>query len=81
MTASLIGLGLLATACGGGSNIPEDPAAIAANEAAAANIDNLQSSNNVLDIEVLDVADGSVATLREAVDGDRPVLVWFYSPH
>jgi len=51
---------------------------------AEVNIDNLAApgpSENVLDIEVLAVADGSVQTLRDVVVGDRPVLLWFFSPH
>ncbi len=78
--AATLGFGLLTTACGGAS-APDTPAAMAANERAAANIDDLQQSDNVLDIETLNVADGSVSTLRDAIDGDRPVLLWFYSPH
>lgn len=78
--ASAAGLGLLLAACGG-SSVPNDPAAQAANEAASANIDALAQSDNALDIEVLNVADGSVSTLRQSVTGDRPVLVWFYAPH
>ena len=46
-----------------------------------AHIVQLEPAASVLDIEVLDVADGSISTLRTAVEGDRPVLVWFYSPH
>ena len=79
--SSAVGLGLLLAACGGGSSVPDDPAAQAANEAASSNIDDLAQSDNALDIEVLNVADGSVSTLRQAVTGDRPVLVWFYAPH
>lgn len=41
----------------------------------------LQVVDNVLDIETLAVGDGSVQTLRQVVDGDRPVLLWFYAPH
>lgn len=81
LAAALVGTSLALAACGSGTNVPDTPAAQAANEAAAANIDDLAQSDNALDIEVLDVADGSVSTLRQAVDGDRPVLVWFYSPH
>lgn len=81
LAASVLGFGLLAGACAAGEPVPDDPAAQAAAEAASANIDALQQSNNPLDIEVLDVGDGSISTLRQAVDGDRPVLVWFYSPH
>lgn len=80
LVSLLIGVGLLASACSGG-NIPDDPAAQAANEAAAANIGNLAQTGNVLDAEVLDVRDGSISSLRGVVDGDRPVLVWFWAPH
>ena len=80
LAAASAGLALLATACGGG-NVPDNPEALAANEQAAANIDSLKQSDNVLDIETVDVSDGSVSTLRDAIDGDRPVLLWFYSPH
>jgi len=76
----MTGVALFAAACSG-SNIPDDPAAQAANEAAAANIDGLAQNSNVADIQVLDVADGSISTLRGAVDGDRPVLLWFWAPH
>lgn len=48
---------------------------------AEANIGNLQLTENLLDIEVLAVGDGSVQTLRNVVDGDKPVLLWFFSPH
>jgi len=48
---------------------------------AEANIDGLQLADSVLDIEVLAVGDGSVQTLRNVVTGNRPVLLWFYSPH
>ena len=81
LTVAVVGIGLLASACGSEGAAPDTPEASAAGEAAAQNIDNLQQSDNVLDIEVLDVADGSISSLREAVDGDRPVLLWFYAPH
>jgi len=80
--AALVGIGLMASACGAGAvTAPVSEQASAAGAAADENIDNLQESNNPLDTEVLNVADGSISTLRSAVDGDRPVLVWFYSPH
>ncbi|MEM9465371.1 MAG: hypothetical protein AAGA90_08345 [Actinomycetota bacterium] len=81
LTVAVVGLGLLASACGSEGNAPDTAEANAAGEAAAQNIDDLQQSDNVLDIEVLDVASGSASTLRDAVDGDRPVLLWFYAPH
>ena len=48
------------------------------------NIDALappQEAQSVFDVEVLAVADGSIQTVRDVVDGDRPVLLWFFSPH
>ena len=53
----------------------------AAQAAADANIGLLQRGDDVRLIEVLNVADGSVATLDDAVWGDRPVLLWFWAPH
>lgn len=50
-------------------------------EAAAANQPLLQGSDDARDIEVLSVVDGSISTLRDAVAGDRPVLLWFWAPH
>lgn len=78
---AVVGLALFVTACSSEGSAPSTPEAAAAGDAAAANQDDLAQSDNVLDIEVLDVADGSKATLRDAVDGDRPVLLWFYAPH
>lgn len=74
-------MALLLTACGADGAAPATPEAAAAGDAADANRDDLQQTGNVLDIEVLDVSDGSKSTLRTAVDGDRPVLLWFYAPH
>lgn len=48
---------------------------------AEANMTLLQPADDVRDFEVLDVTDGSIASLRSAVDGDRPVLLWFWAPH
>lgn len=76
-----IGLGLAATACAGGVSAPDTPEAAAASVAAEANIDQLQTSSDVRDIQVLDVADGSITSLRESTTGDRPVLLWFWAPH
>lgn len=86
----------LLAACGGSSAVQSnaasvgddgsavtDPVALAARVAQVAedNIPLLESADSVFDVEVLDVADGSISTLRDVVTGDRPVLVWFYSPH
>jgi len=79
--ATAFGLAALLTACGGEGAAPDTEAASAAGDAAAANQNDLEQGADVLDIEVLDVSDGAKATLRDAVDGDRPVLLWFYAPH
>ena len=61
---------------------PDDPTAgLSPEEAAAVNQPLLQESDDARDIEVLSVADGSISSLREAVVGDRPVLLWFWAPH
>ena len=73
---------------GGGEDAPTagtDGSAASATQDAAANAEAnqpiLASSDNVLDTEVLVVADGSITTLVEAATGDRPLLVWFWAPH
>jgi len=71
----------LATACSSGAAAPDTPEASAAGAAAATNSDSLAVSEDVRLTEVLDVDDGSVQTLRTAVEGDRPVLLWFWAPH
>ena len=82
LLVTVLGFGLIASACGSGEgSAAASPEAAAAGEAAEANQAALQLSDDLRDIEVLDVADGSISTLRAAVDGDRPVLVWFYAPH
>lgn len=58
-----------------------DSATLSPGEAAERNIPLLQTPEDVWDVEVLSVADGSITTLREAVDGDRPILLWFWAPH
>lgn len=92
LTAALMACGLLLAACGGGetstANAEPDDASSAADSGEASpedtaekNLPNLQSADDARDIELLSVSDGSVATLRDAVDGDRPVLLWFWAPH
>jgi ABC-type phosphate transport system substrate-binding protein len=59
-----------------------EPAAdVSPAEAAERNTPLLATPDDVRDVEVLSVADGSITTLRAAVDGDRPVLLWFWAPH
>lgn len=81
---------LTLSACGGSTTVdsanapaPVDEASSepSAAQTAAENEASLQSADNPFDIEVLSVADGEVASLREVVTGDRPVLVWFWAPH
>jgi hypothetical protein len=83
--------GLTLAACGGSAQETTSTDAvddavgsstsISAEDVAEANIPGLQTSDDPLDIEVLAVADGSVSSLRAAVTGDRPVLLWFWAPH
>jgi len=80
IAATVLGFGLLASACAGG-RAPDTAEANAAGEAAAANIDDLSAAESVFDYEVLDVSSGAISNVRTAVTGDRPVLLWFYSPH
>ncbi len=85
-------VGMVAAGCGGSEAV--DTVALAADNTpagseysasveavAAANLELLRMADDARDVEVLDVGDGSIATLRNAVDGDRPVLVWFWAPH
>ena len=74
-------VGICATACASGSAAPDTREASAAGAAATSNADSLSVNDDVRLTEVLDVSDGSVQTLRTAVDGDRPVLLWFWAPH
>lgn len=71
---------LLLAACGG-NDVAADPQSAASIEAAESNIGQLDTSGPLSSIEVLDVSTGEVATLGQTFDGDRPVLLWFFSPH
>lgn len=66
-----------ASADGPPPSLPPEEARAAAEQ----NVPNLQVSDDVRDIEVVSVYDGSITSLREVVTGDRPVLVWFWAPH
>ncbi len=81
LAVAAIATGVLATACAGSSSAPDTPEASAAGAAATTNSDALSVNEDVRLTEVLDVSDGSVQTLRTVVDGDRPVLIWFWAPH
>lgn len=60
----------------GDATAPVDAAA-----AAETNIDDLEPSDDVRTLEVLDVKTGEPTTIADAVTGDRPVLLWFWAPH
>jgi hypothetical protein len=69
-------------ACGGGGgSAPDTPEAAAAVQTAEQSSDELIVTDNPLTTQVLNVTNGSTVTLETVVDGDRPVLVWFWAPH
>ncbi len=82
-------LAILLAACGGDTETStataSAPGEVSADagieERAEANEELLQPSDDARDVEVLSVADGSITSLRQVVDGDRPLLLWFWSPH
>lgn len=66
-----------APASGPPPSLPPEEAQAAAEQ----NIPNLQAADDVRNVEVVSVYDGSVTSLQEVVTGDRPVLLWFWAPH
>ena len=74
---------LLVAACGGSSGVETavDAGTPSAAATAETNLPLLQSADDARDTQILSVADGSVSSLRDAADGDRPVLLWFWAPH
>jgi len=50
-------------------------------ERAEQSVATLVAADHPFDYEVVGVSDGAKTTLREVVDGDRPVLLWFWAPH
>ena len=94
--AVALALALFATACGGAASESatsagpaevteaesvDDSATEAAAAAAETNIELLAGGTTAFDYEVLNVHDGSISSVDEVVDGDRAVLLWFFSPH
>jgi len=69
-------VGLVASACGGATST-----ATATDSAAATPDQSLVANSDVRLTEVLDVRTGAASSLSAAVDGDRPVLLWFWAPH
>lgn len=67
---------LLASACGSDSSGTDTSAAAADAEPAG-----IPGIDEVRGLEVVDVATGETTTLADRVDGDRPVLLWFWAPH
>ena len=88
--AILGGFVVLATACGGSESVntasaDDDGSGGSASqsirETAEANQALLEPSQDITAFEVLNVRDGGISSLGEVVTGDRPVLIWFWSPH
>ena len=79
LLAAILGLACLASACGSGA--PDTAEARTATAAANEAQDQLVANDDVRLTELLDVRTGKVATLKSSVDGDRPILLWFYAPH
>ena len=59
----------------------DDDGGPTAEAAAEANLPLLRAADDARDHQVLDVSDGAISSLRDVVDGDRPVLIWFWAPH
>lgn len=79
---------LILAACGDSSSIDTDSGSSVGvgadstiEDAADANLSALEDADDARDQQILDVNDGSITTLRDAVVGDRPVLIWFWAPH
>lgn len=90
VVAIALAFGLALAACGGSSSVESatpagdgvsTPAEPNVEDVAAENSATLTTSDDPLDTEVLSVVDGTVASLRDTVTGDRPVLLWFWAPH
>ena len=53
----------------------------ASGESASANGAAVAVSDDVPDLEMVDVASGSNVRLASLVTGDKPLLLWFWAPH
>lgn len=88
VVAGLVAFALIATACGSDGGL-ETTEAVGASAGGAPSVEEIGEENQALlepaddarDVQLLDVNDGSISTLRQAVEGDRPVLLWFFAPH
>ena len=76
----LSALALVATACGGGGG-PTSEESNAVRTLAEANQANLQLSSDLSRSELLDTRTGEITNLAQVVEGDRPMLVWYWAPH
>lgn len=82
LAASLfVALSLTATACGGDSTAETTDPGAGGSTATDTDPGDLETSDDVRRIEVLDVETGAPTTLADTVTGDRPVLLWFWAPH
>lgn len=77
VAAALVGLVL--TACGGGSGTSAQDTATRA--VAEQNQANLMLTDDLALTELLDGSNGEITNLREIVTGDRAVLLWYWAPN
>lgn len=74
-----VALAVFLAACGGGAASPEESLAVIA--AAEQNEVQLKLTDDLAQTELLDGESGQITTLGEVVTGDRPVLLWYWSPN
>ncbi len=69
------------TACGGGGGGASSEESLAVIAAAEANELQLKLTDVLVQTELLDAESGQITTLGDVVVGDRPVLLWYWSPN
>lgn len=74
-----VALAVFLAACGGGAASSEESLAVIA--AAEQNEVQLKLTDDLVQTELLDGESGQITTLGEIVTGDRPVLLWYWSPN
>lgn len=81
--ALAVALMLFATACGGSAEFGEDTGqgTEAVFDAAAVNAFDLELTGDITTSQLLDVATGEIVAIEDLVDGERPILAWFWAPH
>lgn len=63
------------------SNEPEADEASAADGQGSVETPAVQISEDVADFDLVDVSSGATVSLRSLLDGETPVLLWFWAPH